>query len=387
MEASEIIKEIREEKNGLVISSNYKLIQASRGRLKEIIKRQIIFSKPIITREGIGIIYPNTISTIQGKSGVHKSRLTENLCCCLLTKVPEKSYLGYSASSDEKFTVLYVDTERNQSDQFPYALQKIVTNSGFPMESEIANFDFISLVEISREERFEALKDYLSNLRKTNKNHIVIILDVLTDIIKNFNDPNESLKLIDLMNMMINQSNVTFIGIIHENPNGNDKARGHLGTEIFNKSSTVMQIGFEKDKKNNNTDLIKVSYLKCRSTRRLEDFYLVYSDVTNGLELAEGELINDILDARKSKANIIELKKFLAQTLHTPLSKDILFENIKAEFECSYRIIEDRLKQLVNSKELFNNKFGFESFLTKYTENRKVVYALHTQKTNPNTLL
>ncbi len=386
MEVNDIMDDIKKERSSLTLSANYKIIQESRKRLKESIKRSIIFAKPIISREGIGVIYPNTINVIQGKSGVHKSRLVENICCSLLTKSPGQSFLGFTANCNENFTVLYVDTERNHTDQYPFALQKIVINSGYPVDSEIPNFDFISLIEVNREERFESLKEYLNKLRKNLNHHIVIVLDVLTDIIKNFNDPNESLKLIDLMNVMINNFNVTFIGIIHENPNSGDKARGHLGTEISNKATTVIQIGFEKDKNNANTDLIKVSYLKCRSTRRLEDFHLMYSEELNGLELAASETVKNILDSRKNKANIQELKIFLAQNLQESLSKEILFEKIISEFDCSPRIAEERLKQLVNSKEVFNNKFSFECYLTKFAHERRVYYQLKLLNEPPNSI-
>ncbi len=383
MEVSEIISEIKREKNDLEISFNYKLIQDSRQRLKKCIMGNIIFSKPIISREEVGIIYPNTINIIQGKSGVHKSRLVENLCCVFLSKISGKSFLGFSANCSEKYTVLYVDTERNQKDQYPYALQKIILNSGYSVNEEIKNFDFISLIEITREARFDALKEYLEKMRRTISDHIVIVLDVLTDIIKNFNDPNESMKLIDLMNMMINSSNVTFIGIIHENPNSGDKARGHLGTEVFNKSSTVLQIGMEKDNKNSVTDLIKVSYLKCRNTRRQQDFHLVYSEISNGLEIADETLVKNVQDSQKIKAQLPELKKFLAQNLHESQSKELLFEKIIAKFNCSARIVEERLKQLTDSKEIFNNKFGFECFLEKIRKERQVFYCL----SKPNKLI
>ena len=48
-----------------------------------------------------------------------------------------------------------------------------------------------------------------------------------------------------------------------------DRARGHLGTKIVNKASIVIQIGFEKDAQNHNTELLKVAYLKCRSSKNM----------------------------------------------------------------------------------------------------------------------
>ena len=86
------------------------------------------------------------------------------------------------------------------------------------------------------------------------------------------------MKLIDMMNQSINRYDVTFLYLIHENPVNTDKAPGHLGTEILNKASTVIQIGFEKDAQNHNTDLINVNFLKCRSSKKHDPFYVQYSD-------------------------------------------------------------------------------------------------------------
>ena len=115
-------------------------------------------------------------------------------------------------------------------------------------------------------------------------------------------DTKDSMKLIDMMNQTINRYDVTFLCLIHENPGSADKARGHLGTEILNKASTVIQIGFEKDSQNHNTDLLKVAYLKCRSSKKHESFYVQYSDTEKGLILADFNTVNEVMDNKNQKA-------------------------------------------------------------------------------------
>ena len=63
-----------------------------------------------------------------------------------------------------------------------------------------------------------------------------------------------------------------------------------------------MQIGFEKDAHNHNTDLIKVNFLKCRSSKKLEPFHVQYSDTEKGLIMADINTIRDTMDARNQKA-------------------------------------------------------------------------------------
>ncbi|MES2592706.1 MAG: hypothetical protein V4608_12545 [Bacteroidota bacterium] len=377
-DSNKTIKEFpKTKKTTFKCSENYTKIIESQKKLNERSKKQISFSRPIIEREELGVIFPNTINVIQGKSGVHKSRLVENLCSTLLARDENKTFLGFKAYDNNCFTVLYVDTERNQKDQYPNAIQKIKLNAGYSIESEIKNFDFISLIEVSRIERFEALKEYLETVREKFDNHIVIVLDVITDCISNFNDPNETMKLIDLLNMMINEFNVTFICLIHENPSSGDKARGHLGTEIMNKASTVMQIGFEKDKNQKDSELIKVNYLKARSTRKFEPFYLIYSEIEKGLILAEDEIVNDYLDAKKSKADITQLKEQLSKILIEPKEKSIVITDLVNYFKCGTRTIESRLKQLLDDTILIKDHNGVDCYLYKEIKNGKTHYKLY----------
>lgn len=340
---------------------NIESILVTSQYLKANIKHPVTFASPIISQHEAGIIFPNTINVIQGKSGVHKSRLVEMLCSCLLSRDKTKDYLGYKVCPLQRYSVLYVDTERNIKDQYMYALQQIKKRAGFSIEDEMPSFDFISLIQISREQRFEALREYLELQKFTS--HIFIVLDVITDCIMNFNDPKETMKLVDLLNVMINKYDVTFLCVIHENPSSGDKARGHLGTEIMNKASTVVQIGFEKDRNQNDTDLIKVKYLKLRIGKRPEPFYLVYSDSERGLVVADREYISDIMQSRKEKASIEDIKDFLTEHLIEPMERKKLLELIKQRFDCSANTALERLKNLIENAELIYNMEGIECIL------------------------
>ncbi|MBK6835569.1 MAG: hypothetical protein IPG89_15365 [Bacteroidetes bacterium] len=245
----------------------------SQKKIKENKGKPINFSQPILWQKDNPVFFPKTINVIQGKAGVHKSRLAETICAALL-KIPEsnRDLLDFKTNILTRYAVCYVDTERNLSDQLPYSLQQIQLKAGYNIQDHPYGFDYISLLEFGREERFDMLNIYLEHIRKQFPMHIFIVLDVITDCVFNFNDTKDSMKLIDMMNQSINRYDVTFICLIHENPGSTDKARGHLGTEILNKASTVMQIGFEKDAQNHNTDLLKVTYLKCGVPKNMNRF-------------------------------------------------------------------------------------------------------------------
>ncbi|MBK9567740.1 MAG: hypothetical protein IPO37_22005 [Saprospiraceae bacterium] len=148
---------------------------------------------------------------IQGQAGVHKSRLAETICSAILKKEYfEKELLGFQVVS--KFSILYVDTERNLTEQLPFALQSIQMKAGYNKEDHPSDFDYISLLEINRKERFNVLNKYLSHYRTIYADRpTFIVLDVSTDCIEDFNKSDKSMELIDHMNLAINEYNVVFL--------------------------------------------------------------------------------------------------------------------------------------------------------------------------------
>ena len=324
----------------------------------------ITFSTPLLTQiEGLGVIFPNTINVIQGKKGVHKSRLTETICACFLDRNSSTRHIGFGSSENDNFKLVYVDTERNQKDQFPFAMQQIRKRAGFNYNENPEDFDFISLINIKREDRFECLKNYVELKQNAHPNkHFIIILDVVTDCIENFNDPRESMKLVDLMNELINEKNVTFICIIHENPGG-EKARGHLGTEIINKASQVMQISFDGDSK----ELIIIKFLHSRNTKPLDPLFIAYDEESKGLITADNNLINKSHLSKQKVAPEHQVKAWIEKyTANMELfSKKELVEGLLNHFGCSERNIEERIKDLVD-----------QGYITKYRAGRSTMYKL-----------
>lgn len=352
----------------------------SQKAIKKRKSMKISFSEPIITRGQDKIIFPKTINIIQGKAGTHKSRVAETACSALLkTSGCENKHLGFTASNPGTYSVCYVDTERNLHDQLPYALQRIQTQAGYKIEDHPENFTYISLLEVPRDARFETLEAYLEHMRQSYDNHVFIVLDVTTDCVKDFNRSEDSLKLIDHLNQTINAYDVTFLCLIHENPGSASKARGHLGTELTNKASTVLQVAFETDKGGNNLDLIKIKFLKSRNTRRPDPIYAEYCDRKKGLIEARGELITMVENARKQKAQPSDVAEFLEQQIQDwPVTRESIMQLLLKEFSCSEKTIRERLKSIEDSETyVIHNKEGKACYLESYTAERKLTYRLN----------
>lgn len=361
------------------MTENLKTILATSDKLKEIKSSEIKFSEPIIMQQGNAVIFPHTINVIQGQAGVHKSRLAEMICSAFLKRHNcQNELLGYKRKDyDTTLDVIYVDTERNLSEQLPFALQSIQMKAGFEREDHPDCFKYISLLQINRKERFSALNEYLNYIRTTANRPMFIVLDVSTDCIEDFNKTDKSMELIDLMNIAINEHNVIFLCLIHENPKS-DKARGHFGTELMNKASTVMQVGFEKDASNEDTTIIRVKYLKCRSTARHTPFHIKYSEEEKGLVLADTADVSALINSRKQKATAVDMIEHLEMYLGdgSEMARADIIDNLCKEFKTKERTIEDRLKAIIEEKmELIDLK-GNSCSLQKTKKDKVIYYSL-----------
>jgi hypothetical protein len=345
---------------------------------------KIKFADPIIKHNENAVFFPYTINVIQGQNGVHKSRLAETICSVILKiKGCSNNLLNFeTVENAPKYSILYVDTERNLNDQFPFALQSIQTRAGYQINENPPEFDYISLLEFPRKDRFDVLNKYLAYYRTLYADRpTFIVLDVSTDCIEDFNKSDKSMELIDHMNLAINTHNVVFLCLIHENP-GSEKARGHFGTELINKASTVMRVDFEKDN-NGPTDIIQVRYLKCRSTARHEPFYIRYCNEEKCLVLADQEKVEAIKVKRQVTAKLSEIIEYISTNLlpgsETP--KEELIEALTKYIGGSGRTIESRLSELVNKRTQIISDVDQNTYiLTRPKQGKHTVYTLKAEK-------
>ncbi len=358
------------------ISADLKMVLETQKKLRLLKESEIKFAGPLIMQGENAIIFPRTINVIQGQAGVHKSRLAEIICAAILkTYGCINALLGFKRTTFEAtHTAVYVDTERNLTEQLPYALQSIQVKAGYNIVDHPINYEYISLLQVKRKNRFAVFKEYIDNL---NKLPLFIVLDVSTDCIEDFNKVDKSLELIDLMNEMINENNVTFLCLIHENPSSS-KARGHFGTELMNKASTVMTVGFEKDASQNDTEILRVKYLKCRSTARHTPFYIKYSAEEKGLVLADANEVSGVFNSRKHKASIEDMIGFIEMYLgdSSELSRTDLLARLCADFKSSIRTVETRISEMIDSEMEIFNDVGEACKLFKEIREKVVYYKL-----------
>jgi len=211
-------------------------------------KKEIVMPSPILSINGKGVLYPNELCVLQGQTGVFKSTLLQTLAgVCLNGHCSDNErYLGFSANHEPNYVSL-IDTERNMTYRIPFGIQFIKRLIDVPIEQDLEHFSATSFYNVSRTDRLLALEQWMGYIiEQADTRHPILLIDVGTDVISDFNSINQVYKFIDLLVKYKEEYGITFICTIHENP-FSEKPRGHAGTEISNKASCVMQAQYDHD--------------------------------------------------------------------------------------------------------------------------------------------
>lgn len=132
----------------------------------------------------------------------------------------------------------------------------------------------------------------------------------------------------------------------------------------------------EKTKNNEDTDLIKVKYLKTRVGKRPEPFHPVYSEFKKSLIVADNTFIEEVSDSRKHLAYIDSVTARLMGILTTPMKRASLIEDLKDFFSCSTNTVLDRLKEIYEKQLPITDKDGDVYTLQKGKEGKETTYFL-----------
>lgn len=337
--------------------------------------KHITFEGPAVTIQESPVLFLNTINVIQGKTGTHKSRFAELLVSTMLkSQFDNEQLLGLSKKKE--MDVLFIDTERNLTDQLPYSIQQMLKHGGYKVSENPTCLDYTSFVNVARDDRFTALQEHISYKRRISTGHLLIILDVVSDFVSDFNSVENSMNLTDLLNNWVNKFDVTFICIIHENPGDTDKARGHLGTELSNKSSTVIQVGFEKGKNKRPTNILSVKCLKNRKAAKFKDVFTYYDDSTKKLEIASEEMLKVEGIIVGPKAPVGEIIPILVNKLDEELPSKILIPMLQKKFSCSDKLIKERLNHIMEDELPITNDLRNPLYLYNRKDGNQVIYYL-----------
>ncbi len=166
---------------------------------------------------GIPVFTKKSISTLIGKAKSGKTTVTAWLVAQCIK---------------QGMSVVWLDTEQGEY----YGSRTQFWILSIAGTKEYSNLKYIDVRVLKPTERFNVLEQSIAMFSPD-----IVIVDGIRDLVFDINDPNEATIRSGDMMRMAQEFSCHILSVLHTNK-GNDQARGHLGTEMINKSETVVSI-------------------------------------------------------------------------------------------------------------------------------------------------
>lgn len=168
------------------------------------------------------------VITVTGKPKAFKTFLTSSIAAGFL----EDDVLGLSGSGG---VCLFIDTEQSKA-HVNVVQKRIYRLCGWNTKESSDKLIMLSLRELNAEDRKKVIFDSIKELKPD-----LVIIDGIRDAVKDFNDLKESAEIVGELMSSSTEYNCAIVTVLHQNKSDNN-ARGHLGSELCNKSETVLQV-------------------------------------------------------------------------------------------------------------------------------------------------
>jgi hypothetical protein len=207
-------------------------------------------------------------STILAPPKVGKTTALAVVVIALLSGKKVSNFIPSLPAS--KNMVLWIDTEQANPECIN-TIQFISENVTGDKKRHPENLKFIALRRFDKNIRLAVIEYLLQHF----KNIGFLIIDGIRDLVTSINDEKEATLIADKLLRWSQEYNIHISGILHENK-GDSNGRGHIGTELMNKSETV--ISLEKAESNGK----RTTVIKPKLTRH-KDFEPFAFTIENGM--------------------------------------------------------------------------------------------------------
>lgn len=232
--------------------------------------------EPILKIDGNTVFTLGNISLIMGKAKAKKS-FTMALFTSIIAGNGSVHHRLFGNLPNDKKHCLYIDTEQHRAHVFKL-LKRImkISNTSFEMD----NLYMQSFRPFNFTERVELIKLAL----RADDSIGLVVIDGIRDLIADINSAAESVDIVGLLMKLSFEFNCHICCVLHQNK-GDDRARGHLGTELVNKAETIISV----TKDANNPDY---SIIKAEMTRDKEFDEIEFSINSDGIPVISAEKLN-----------------------------------------------------------------------------------------------
>jgi len=208
---------------------------------------------PVVMK--IGESEVGTLGNFSSSNGKPKSRKTYSTCAIAAAALTGKIQLKFLVCLPEaKNFVLVIDTEQSRY-HCQKSLHRIARLCGCQPGEQPANLIFLSLRPYMPEERIAMIERKIS----CTNNLGLVILDGVRDLAYDINSPQEATEVISKLMKWTQNGYFHLHAVIHQNK-ADSSSRGHLGTELNNKSESVLEIF--KDPNNEDNSIVKGALMR-----------------------------------------------------------------------------------------------------------------------------
>lgn len=198
----------------------------------------------------IGGVQVGTLGNFSASIGKAKSKKSFNVSAMAAAALCSDYVLSYTVSlPPDRPVVLYIDTEQSLVD-CQRLIKRVLALAGQSTDTDSPNFIFLALRQYTPEERVRMIEEAMGAVPDIG----LVIIDGVRDLLYDINNPSESTAVISKLMQWTDRYQFHLHTVLHQNK-ADEHARGHLGTELANKSETVMLV--EKDSEDECVSVVK----------------------------------------------------------------------------------------------------------------------------------
>lgn len=291
----EILEEV-DSTNGVYTTQTDNELEELRKLCRITLDDNLIPPQPVISQvlpnEQRTIFSRGDISLIMGKAKSRKSFLVNMFLRAALSTNEVNGMIG--SLPNEQNRILYVDTEQRGF----FTQQALVR-----LKKEGVNQDVLetqSLRVLSAQKRLQLTEHII----QTTPNLGFVVIDGIRDLVTSINDEEQASMICHKLMKWSAEHNIHIVTILHQNK-GDGHARGHLGTELVNKSETVLSV----TKSDLNPD---ISIVKSECSRGIDIQDFAFEIVENIPTVIQGYELQAIV---KTKKDLLSLADHTQQEL------------------------------------------------------------------------
>ena len=196
-----------------------------------------------------------TFGNFSASIGKPKGKKTFNVSAMTAAAMTNSTILNYRGSMPpNKNGILYFDTEQSTYHAFR-VFKRIATLTRRSNQEINERIKYFALRKYSVEDRIGMIDHKIRNTPAVG----LVIIDGIRDLMLDINSPREATLIVNYLMNWTEEFNLHLHTVIHQNK-GDENARGHIGTEINNKSETVLRV--EKDKNDDAISTVEAVYIR-----------------------------------------------------------------------------------------------------------------------------